>query len=132
MWLILCWCDVKPNETHKKHLKTQIKNMKKTIFLYFFLLFILHNSRCQVLCSSCKKLPRTSMFLYFSDLSGSLMPALFSVDYWVPIKPGGVRDVALYIIPHVQTQSNRVCSSLVILMWLMLPRGHIVSGFLYK
>jgi hypothetical protein len=62
-----------------------------------FLIFILHNSRCQVLCGSCKKLPRTSLqLLYFSGPSGSLMPALLSVENWVPLKPvlGGVRDVA--------------------------------------
>jgi hypothetical protein len=36
----------------------------------------------------------------------------------------------LFIIPHVQTQSNRVCNSYVILLWLMLPRDHFVSRFL--
>jgi hypothetical protein len=35
------------------------------------------------------------------------------------------------IIPHVQTQSNRVCNSLVILLWLMLQRYHFVSIFVY-
>jgi hypothetical protein len=37
----------------------------------------------------------------------------------------------LFIIPHVQTQSNRVCNSYVILLWLMLLRDHFVSRFLY-
>jgi hypothetical protein len=32
----------------------------------------------------------------------------------------------LFIIPHVQTQSNRFCNfSNVILLWLMLPRDHL-------
>jgi hypothetical protein len=35
----------------------------------------------------------------------------------------------IFIIPHVQTQSNRVCNSLVILLWLMLSRDHFVSRF---
>jgi hypothetical protein len=38
----------------------------------------------------------------------------------------------LFIIPHVQTQSHRVCSSYVILLWLMLPRDHFVSRFFFK
>jgi hypothetical protein len=37
----------------------------------------------------------------------------------------------LFIIPHVQTQSNRVCNSYAILLWLMLPRHHFVSRILY-
>jgi hypothetical protein len=59
--------------------------------------FILYNIRCQVLCGSCKSCPYfTLVFLYFSGPSGSLMPALISVENWVPFKPvlGGVRDVA--------------------------------------
>jgi hypothetical protein len=41
-------------------------------------------------------------------------------------------DVAyIFMVPHVQTQSNRVCNFLVILLWLMLPRDHFVSRFLY-
>jgi hypothetical protein len=35
----------------------------------------------------------------------------------------------VFVIPHVQTQSNRVCNSLVILLSLMLPRDHFVSRF---
>jgi hypothetical protein len=35
------------------------------------------------------------------------------------------------IIPHVQTQSNRVCNFYVILLWLMLPRDNFVSRILY-
>jgi hypothetical protein len=64
----------------------------------------------------------TSVLLYFSSPSGSLMPALLRIENWIPLKPvlGSVRDVALYVIPHVQTQSSKVCSSLVILLWLML------------
>jgi hypothetical protein len=62
-----------------------------------------------------------------------LMPALLSVENRVPLKPvlGGVRDVAICIIPHVHIQWNRVCNSLVILLWLMLPRDHFVSRFVY-
>jgi hypothetical protein len=62
-----------------------------------FKIFILHNSRWQVLCGSCKKLLYfTSVLLYLSGLLGSLMPALLSVEKWVPLKPvlGSVRDVA--------------------------------------
>jgi hypothetical protein len=36
----------------------------------------------------------------------------------------------LFSILHVHTQLNRVCNSLVILVWLMLPRDHFVSRFL--
>jgi hypothetical protein len=94
-----------------------------------FQIFILQNSRCQVLCGSCKRLPRTP--LQCSGRSGSLVPALLSVENLVSFKPalGCVRDVACFIILHVQTQSNRVGNSLVILLWLMLPRDHFVSRF---
>jgi hypothetical protein len=34
------------------------------------------------------------------------------------------------IIPHVKTQSNLVCNSFVLMLWLMLPRDHFVSRFL--
>jgi hypothetical protein len=34
--------------------------LKNVLNGFFFKIFILHNSRCQVLCGSCKKLPRTS------------------------------------------------------------------------
>jgi hypothetical protein len=37
----------------------------------------------------------------------------------------------LFIIPLVKSQSNRVCNSYVILLWLMRPRDHFVSRFLY-
>jgi hypothetical protein len=33
----------------------------------------------------------------------------------------------LFIIPHVQTQSKRVCNSLVSVLWLTLPIYHFVS-----
>jgi hypothetical protein len=63
-----------------------------------FQIFILHNSRCQVMWSSCKKLPRTSLqcCYIFSGPSGSLMSALLCVENWVPLKPllADVRDVA--------------------------------------
>jgi hypothetical protein len=35
----------------------------------------------------------------------------------------------LFIIPHVQTQSNRVCNFHAILLRFMLPRDHFVSRF---
>jgi hypothetical protein len=38
----------------------------------------------------------------------------------------------ILIIPHVQYQSNRVWNSLVILLWLMLPRDHFVTRFFYR
>jgi hypothetical protein len=100
--------------------------------LSYFMIFILQNSRCQVLCGICKKLPRTSLQCCYilSGPSGSLMPALKSVENRVPLKPvWGM--LHLFIIPHVQTRSNRVCNSYVILLWLMLPRDHFVSRFLY-
>jgi hypothetical protein len=37
----------------------------------------------------------------------------------------------VFINPCVQTQSNRVCNSLVILLWLMFLRDNFVSRFLY-
>jgi hypothetical protein len=37
----------------------------------------------------------------------------------------------VFIISHVQTQSNRVCNSYVILLRLMLPMDHFVSRFFY-
>jgi hypothetical protein len=52
-----------------------------------FQIFILHNSRCQVLFGSCKKLPRTSLqcCYIFSGPSGSFMPALLSFENSVPL-----------------------------------------------
>jgi hypothetical protein len=44
---------------------------------------------------------------------------------------GAFRMLHLFIISHVQTQSNRVCNSYVILLWLMLPRDHFVSRFFH-
>jgi hypothetical protein len=43
----------------------------------------------------------TSLLLYFSGPSGSLMPELLSVENLVPLKPvlGGVRDVACFHYP---------------------------------
>jgi hypothetical protein len=60
----------------------------------YFKIFILHNSRCQLLCGSCTKLPRISLQCYYIFL---VLPALLSVENWVPLMPvlGGVRDVAL-------------------------------------
>jgi hypothetical protein len=63
----------------------------------FSRIFILHNSRCQVLCGSCKKIAIfTSLLLYFFGPSRSLVTAILSVEIWVPFKPvlGDVRNVA--------------------------------------
>jgi hypothetical protein len=54
-------------------------------------------------------------------------------ENWVSLKPvlRGVRDVALIHYPSC-TQSNQVSILInVILLWLMLPRDHFVSRFLY-
>jgi hypothetical protein len=61
-----------------------------------------------------------------------LMPALLNVENWVSLKPAlaAMGMLHLFITPHVQTQSNRVCDFHVILLWLMLPRDHFVSSFL--
>jgi hypothetical protein len=50
----------------------------------------------------------------------------------IPLKQmlGAWGMLHVFIIPHVQTQSNRVCNSYVILLWLMLPVDHFVSRFL--
>jgi hypothetical protein len=34
-------------------------------------------------------------------------------------------------VTHVHTQSNRVCNSRVILLWLMFPKDQFISRFLY-
>jgi hypothetical protein len=76
----------------------------------------------------------TLVLLYFSSPLGSLMPALLSVDEnRVPLKAvlGGLWDVARILYPSCTDSSNRVCNSLVILLWLMHPRDHFVSRFLY-
>jgi hypothetical protein len=58
--------------------------------------------------------------LYFAGPSGALMPAVLSVENWVPLKPelGGVRDVALNHYPSL-THSNKpnlqfICNFVVI------------------
>jgi hypothetical protein len=60
--------------------------------------------------------------LKFSKMKGCFLQS--------PLKPvlGGVRDVARIHYP----KSNRVCSSLVISLWFMLPMDHFVSRFFPK
>jgi hypothetical protein len=66
--------------------------------------------------------------------SGSLMPSLLSVENWVPLKPvlWACGMLHLFIISHVQTQSNQVCNFHVILLWLMLLMDHFVSRLLNR
>jgi ABC-type Mn2+/Zn2+ transport system permease subunit len=55
-----------------------------------------------------------------------------SVLHYFNVYGFGVRGrevLHLFSIPHVQTQSNRFCNSLLILLWLMLPRYHFVQMF---
>jgi hypothetical protein len=93
---------------------------------------ILHNSSCQMLCGSCKKLPRTSLqcFYIFLVLKDHW---LLRVENWVALNPvlGGVRDVAPIHYPSCTDSIKRSLQSLVILLWLMLPRDHFVSRFFY-
>jgi hypothetical protein len=102
-----------------------------------FQIFILHNSRCQVTCGSCKSCPvvHFEQCCYISLVLQDhwcqhYWVLKFEYRSWVPLKPvlGDVRDVAL-IHSHVQIQSNRVWNCHVILLWLMLPRDHFVSRF---
>ena len=54
-----------------------------------------------------------SVLLYFFWSFGINDSNTYNIDNWVPLKPvlgGGVRDVALSIISHEQTQQNRVCN----------------------
>jgi hypothetical protein len=78
---------------------------------FCFQIFILHNCGCQVLYGSCKMLPRTSFqcCYIFIGPSGSLMPAILSVENWVPLKPmlGDVRDVALIHYPSCTDSIKR-------------------------
>jgi hypothetical protein len=87
---------------------------------FCFKFFILHNSRCQVICGSCKKLPCTSLqcCYIFLVVRVSLMAALLSVENWVTLKQvlRGGWDVALIhypswtdsIPPSLQFSSNFV------------------------
>jgi hypothetical protein len=76
-----------------------------------------------------KNLPRTSLQCSYIFL---VLSAILSVENRVPLKPvlGAWGMLRIFIFPHVQTQSNRGCNSLVILLWLMVPRDHFVSRFL--
>jgi hypothetical protein len=100
-----------------------------------FHIFILHNSRCQVLCGSCKSclVLHLSVVIFFGP-SGTLMPALLSVENLVPLKPvlGGVRDVALIHYPSCTDSIKPSLQFSCNLLWLMLPRDHFVSRFLYS
>jgi hypothetical protein len=44
---------------------------------------------------------------------------------------GALGMLHLFIISHVHTHSNRACNFHVLLLWLMLPRDHFASRFLY-
>jgi hypothetical protein len=63
------------------------------------------------------------VLLYFSGPSGSLMPALLSVENRVLVVWGMLHS---FIISHLQIQSNLVFKFHVILLWFMLPRDHFV------
>jgi hypothetical protein len=83
---------------------------------------------------SCKKLPRTSLqncyiFLVLRD-NWCQHYEVLRIEYRSSRCYGAWGKLHLFSIPHVQTQSNRVCNSYVILLWLMLPRDHFVSRFL--
>jgi hypothetical protein len=77
----------------------------------------LHKIRCQVLCGSLKKLPRTSLqcCYIFASASGPLMPALLSVENWVSLKQvigaWGCRTYSLSLM-HIlnQTESALLCN----------------------
>jgi hypothetical protein len=55
------------------HVQTQPKQsaillwlrLPRDPFIFQIFIHVLHNSRCQVLCGSCKKLPRTSLQCYY-------------------------------------------------------------------
>jgi hypothetical protein len=72
------------------------------------------------------------VLLYFSGPpSGSLMPALLSVENWIPLKPVlvGVRDVARFHYPSctdsIRPSLQFSCTFVVI----VLPRDHFVPRF---
>jgi hypothetical protein len=85
-----------------------------------FQIFILHNSRCHVLCGSCKNFPFTSLqYCYiFLVLRDHWYQHYLVLRIWVPLKPvlEGVRDFALIhypsctdsIKPSVQCSCNFV------------------------
>jgi hypothetical protein len=100
-------------------------------FIFFMLCFTTVGVKCCV--TAVKKLPRSSLQCCY----------IFRVlrDHWcqhylvIRIEYRSSRcwrckGIALYIMHHVQTQSNLVCSFLVILLWLMLLRDHFDSRFL--
>jgi hypothetical protein len=77
--------------------QSMLNNYLSGYLNFCFQIFILHNSRCQVFVAAVESCP----VLHFSDViffwpSGSLMPALLSVENGVSLKPvlGGVGDVA--------------------------------------
>jgi hypothetical protein len=77
--------------SYRKTMRTKV-NKAMTIFTVRILL---HDPMKRNMYSTHKRWVFTSVLLYFSGPSGSLMPALLSVENWVPLKPvlGGVRDV---------------------------------------
>jgi hypothetical protein len=97
-----------------------------------------------VLCGRCKKLPRTSLqrCYIFSGPSGSLLPALLSVENLVPLKPvlGGVSDVALIhypsctdtIKPNLQFSYNFVVIIASLSNWACYILNYALSDFLYR
>jgi hypothetical protein len=66
--------------------------------------------KCDVATVKCCPILQFSFVIFF--WSFGIIDA--STIYWVPLKPvlGGIRELLhLFIIHHVQTQSNRVCNS---------------------
>jgi hypothetical protein len=98
-----------------------------------FQIFILHNSMCQVLYGSCKKLSRSShqcgyIVLVLRD---HWCQHLLSVENWVPLKPvpGGVRDVVLIHYPSCTDSIKPSLQFSCMFCLLMLSRDHFVSRF---
>jgi hypothetical protein len=73
----------------------------------------------------------TSVLLYFLVLRDHWLKYILSVENWVP--PKRVLEVCewcctFFIIPNVQTQSNRVCNFQIILLLWMLHTLYSVIG----
>jgi hypothetical protein len=85
-------------------------------------------------CGSCKMLAVLHMIVVIFFGSFGIIDANFIKCWELNTAQAGARGrerFELFIIPNLQTQSNRVRNFQVILLWLMLPRDHFVFNVFF-